>query len=101
MTLTFQQAKLTLNPDPEWMPEKDSPEFAEILRIMVISGYKPENIVPKKYTVADLFATKALVNPMNRPPPRDAPVKKMSKREFLSIESNRKYVEEHMKRNNK
>jgi len=100
MTLTFEQAKMTLNPDPEWMPEKDSPEFAEILRIMMISGYKPDVIVPKKYTVADLFATKQLVNPMNLPPQRDVPVKKMSKREFLSIEANRKYVEAHM-RNNK
>ena len=101
MTLTFQQAKLTLNPDPQWMPEKDSPEFAEILRIMVISGYNPNNIVPKKYTVADLFATNQLLNPMNRPPLPNVVPKKMSKREFLSIESNRNYIEAHMKHNNK
>jgi hypothetical protein len=100
MTITFQQAKLSINPDPEWMPEKDSPEFAEILKIMVMSGYNPNNIVPKKYTVADLFTTKALVNPMNLPPQPDVAVKRVSKQEFLTIESYRKYIEEHI-RNNK
>ena len=101
MTLTFQQAKLKVNPDPEWMPEKDSPEFAEILRIMVMSGYNPNNIVPKKYTVADLFAGDQLHNPMNRPPLPTVSIKRVSKKEFLTIEANRKYIIDHMKRNNK
>ena len=102
MPLTFEQAKLQLNTDRDWMPKKDSPEFAEILKIMLMSGFQMPDATaptPRKFTVSDIFAGKVLHNPLNRPPQRVIPVRKVSKKEFMTIQSNREYIEEHIKRN--
>ena len=103
MPLTFEQAKLQLNSDPDWTPKKNSPEFAEILKIMVMSGFQMpgDSHVPRKFTVSDIFAGKVLHNPLNRPPLQVIPVRKVSKKEFMTIQSNREYIEEHIKRNRK
>ena len=102
MPLTFEQAKKHFNPDPDFKPTVGSPEMKEIIKIMVMSGFKDPYAsavqTPKKYTVNDIFAGKHLHNPMNRV---SVPVvvKRVSKQEFLTIEANRKYIEEHMRRN--
>lgn len=102
MPLTFEQAKKHFNSDPDFHPTKGSPEMKEIIKIMIMSGFKDPyaSTVTKKYTVNDIFSGNKLHNPMNRvivP----LPVKRVSKQEFMTIKANRDYIEEHIKRNKK
>lgn len=97
MPLTFEQAKLQVNPDPIWQPTRDSPEYFEILTLMRQSGVvfpDPTRTRPP-LTVRDVFREGTFRAPIDNSKP---PVKKqyISKQEFLSVPSNKKMFDEIM-----
>jgi hypothetical protein len=107
MPLTFEQAKLQVNPDPIWQPTRDSPEYFEILTVMRHSGVvfpdgKPKPKVP--LTIRDVYREGRFKAPIDnsKPPVINKPV---SKKEFLSVPCNKKLFEEclakHRLNNNK
>jgi hypothetical protein len=97
MPLTFEQAKLQVNPDPIWQPTRDSPEYFEILTVMRHSGVvfpDPARVRPP-LTVRDVFREGTFRAPIDNPRP---PVKKqyISKKEFLSVPCNKRKFDEHL-----
>lgn len=79
--LTFEQAKLQFNPDPKWRPIPGSLDYRKVEAIMVMSGTPlPESMIGR-----------AGVKPIK--------TKKYSKKEFMTIESNKKYILEHIQNN--
>ena len=100
MPLTFEQAKLQVNPDPIWQPTRDSPEYKEILTVMRHSGVIfPDNKPPPvPLTVRDVFREGTFRAPIDNPKP---PVKKqfVSKQEFLSVPCNKRKFDEILAKN--
>ena len=100
MPLTFEQAKLQVNPDPIWQPTRDSDEYKEILTIMRHSGVIfPDNKPPPvPLTTRDLFREGTFRSPIDNPKMivESMPV---SKQEFLSVPSNKKAFDEILLRN--
>ena len=97
MPLTFEQAKLQVNPDPIWQPTRDSPEYFEILTLMRHSGVIfPDNKPPRPpLTVRDVFKNGSFKAPIDNSKMivESMPV---SKKEFLSVPSNKKKFDEHL-----
>lgn len=92
MPLTFEEAKLQVNPDPLFQPLRGSAEYKEILAVMRQSGEQfLDNLQTAKppLTAADVYVNNAYKNPINNP--RPLPGKKsISKAEFLSLSSHKK-----------
>jgi hypothetical protein len=89
MPLSFEEAKLRYNPDPEWQPKRDSAEYHEIITLMKQSGatfHAPTNRVME---VKDAYENGYFRHPIEKTRP---PEKKtyLSKRQFLSVSSNRR-----------
>ena len=86
--LTFHQAKLLVNPDPDFKVIPDSQEHKDIVALRKQSG---------AVNFKDVFPAKEVVKPRViqkiTPPARI----KLSKDEFLSIKTNRDKVEAHIK----
>ena len=99
MPLTFEEAKLQYNPDPDWYPQRNSSEYYEILALMKHSGAtfhssidppKPRILVPRDIVYNSRFKHPVTV------PAKPTPGKTyISKEEFLKIASNRKAFESH------
>ena len=97
MPLTFEEAKLRYNPDPDWQPKRDSPEYYEILTLMKHSGatfYKPAN---KPLEIKDVFKSGAFKHPIDNTKPT-AQNTYVSKKDFLSIGPNAEKFINHLKR---
>ena len=94
--LTFEQAKLRVNPDPNWQPARGSAEYLEIIALMRQSGstFLDHLSTPKPpLTAKDVYVNNSYVNPIVNP--KMLPAKKaISKSEFLSLPSNRKAFSE-------
>ena len=99
MHLTFEEAKLQFNPDPNWWPARDSPDYMEIIQIMNLSGHiSREELLgtaPKEITHRECLHNGSYVNPLTK---CVADVKKppISKRAFLSVRPNRDAVANHL-----
>ena len=92
MPLTFEEAKLQVNPDPLFQPLRGSAEYKEILAVMRQSGeqFSDHLQTAKPPLVAtDVYVNNSYKNPINNP--RPLPAKKVvSKAEFLSLSSHKK-----------
>ena len=101
MPLTFEQAKLQVNPDPIWQPTRDSKEYFEILTLMRHSGvvFPDGNPKPKvALTVRDVMKDGVFRAPIDNTKitVKNGPI---SKKEFLSVPCNKKAFDEHMAKN--
>jgi len=95
MPLTFEQAKLIVNPDPIWQPTRDSPEYFEILTLMRQSGvvFPDATRVRRPLTVRDVYRQGTFRAPIDNSKML-VKSKSVSKREFLSVPCNKKAFEE-------
>ena len=89
MPLSFEEAKLRYNPDPDWQPERNSVEYHEIITLMKQSGetfHAPTNRIME---VKDVYEKGYFRHPIEKTRP---PEKKeyISKRQFLSVSSNKR-----------
>jgi hypothetical protein len=87
MPLTFAEAKLRYNPDPEWEPRRGSTEYKHIIEMMKDSGATFHTPANKPLEMSDVFKNGAFIQPIEkiRPPV----VKKFtSKKDFLSVRPN-------------
>ena len=100
MPLTFAEAKLQYNPDPDWQPKRNSSEYYEILALMKQSGAtfhssidvpKPRDLAPR-----DILHNGRFKHPVTVPDKPTPGKTYISKDEFLKIASNRKAVQAHM-----
>jgi hypothetical protein len=93
MPLTFEQAKLQYNPDPLWKCRPGTLPYNEILKLMRVSGHVFDNPnaptvqLPGSHNCQKVIGKKIVI-------------RRVSKQEFLTAASNRKYIEEHILKNN-
>ena len=100
MPLTFEQAKLQVNPDPIWQPTRDSPEYFEILTLMRHSGVvfpsaQHTTRVRPPLTIRDVYRQGTFRAPIDNSKMlvKSRPI---SKKEFLSVPCNKKAFDEHL-----
>ena len=94
MPLTFAEAKLQYNPDPDWEPKRGSSEYYEILALMRISGATFHSSIdvpkPKPLLPGDILHNGRFKHPVTVPDKPTPGRTAISKEEFLRIASNRK-----------
>jgi len=99
MHLNFEEAKLQFNPDPNWWPARDSPDYQEIIQIMNLSGHRSREELlgnaPKEITHHECLHNGSYVNPLNKCVP-DIKKPAISKRAFLSVRPNRDAIVNHV-----
>jgi len=102
MPLTFEEAKLQYNPDPNWFPARGSDDYKQILEIQRQSGYvsliEKLAIPAKEIPHTENVVCGRYVNPVNKEiklPTRC----KISKADFLKIRSNASAVINHISEN--
>lgn len=96
--LTFEEAKLRVNPDPDWQPTRSSDEYKEIIALMRHSGetfLDHLDKAPVPLTVSDCFVNNTYKNPISNPKML-VPTKRVSKNEFLSLPSNKRAFINHL-----
>ena len=98
MSLTFEDAKLRYNPDPDWFPTRDSQDYKQIIELMKQSGHVPLTerigLAPKEIPYKDYLVKGQYVHPLTKH--ISEPVKpSVSKHRFLSVSSNRDAVINH------
>ena len=96
--MDFANAKLQINPDPNWWPCRKSAEYQEILCLMKQSG--TVQLVDKIPVAVEkdkghMWKRGQYVNPLNAVV-NEVYAPKVSKREFMNLPSNKKKVEEHL-----
>ena len=95
MPLTFAEAKLRYNPDPEWEPRRNSTEYKQIIEMMKDSGATFHIPANKPLEVSDIFKNGEFIQPLER---RKPPVVKkyVSKKDFLSVRPNYEKFLQHL-----
>jgi hypothetical protein len=99
--LTFEEAKLLVNPDPNFKVKPGSQEMKDIIKLREHSGhiYMSKVIPPPKNKITKL---QELYDPLHNQRieiPKQIP--RISKHEFYRVKANRDKVEEHLKLNSK
>jgi len=101
MPLSFNQAKLQVNPDPSFRITPGSKEHKNILELMRQSGHvfaednvpeAPKPVLPRPKKIEDLNPHRGRLVPALEH-------KSLSKQRWLSVESNKKMYDEHIKKN--
>ena len=99
MSLSFEDAKLRYNPDPDWFPTRDSQDYKQIIELMKQSGHvslaERIGLTPKEIPYKDYVVKGQYKHPLTKhisEPAKPA----VSKNRFLSVRSNRDAVINHM-----
>ena len=99
MSLTFEDAKLRYNPDPDWWPTRDSQDYKQILELMRQSGHitltERIGLAPKEIPYKEYLVKGQYKHPLTKhisEPAKPA----VSKNRFLSVRSNRDAVINHI-----
>ena len=98
MSLSFDEAKLRYNPDPNWFPSRNSEDYKQILELQKQSGYISLSdrigIAPKEVPHSSYLVAGEYKHPLVRTIPEHSR-SAISKNKFLSVKSNKEAVELH------
>jgi len=100
MPLTFEEAKLQVNPDPLWYPIRNSPEYHDIIKLMKQSGsaFAEDRIGTRVLEIPyrDLLKDGHMVQHLNNTIHKAMSTPATSKNNFVSIQSNKLAIENHI-----